>query len=146
MADTAYTTGSNLSGAEEAGIELIGPTAEVETENNPAIRADLTLPVPAESIGQLPINPQTKRFDKSAFICDEQTDRYYCPAGKPLPHRTTEQQRIAAASLSRDTSIHVRNAADARWLRCVAGNRNRNGAEKSCMTNMSRLDVVTESE
>ncbi|MFO1066849.1 MAG: hypothetical protein U0892_23590 [Pirellulales bacterium] len=44
MADTAYTTGSNLSGAEEAGIELIGPTAEVETENNPAIRADLTLP------------------------------------------------------------------------------------------------------
>ncbi|MFO1065547.1 MAG: IS1182 family transposase [Pirellulales bacterium] len=90
MADTAYTTGSNLSGAEEAGIELIGPTAEVETENNPAIRADLTLPVPAESIGQLPINPQTKRFDKSAFIYDEQTDRYYCPAGKPLPHRTTE--------------------------------------------------------
>ncbi|MFO1064724.1 MAG: hypothetical protein U0892_12745 [Pirellulales bacterium] len=40
MADTAYTTGSNLSGAEEAGIGLIGPTAEVETENNPAIRAD----------------------------------------------------------------------------------------------------------
>lgn len=90
LADTAYTTGKNLTGAEEAGVEILGPMAEVQVQNNPAIRADLTQPVPSELIEKLPINPQTKRFDKSAFVYDEPSDSYYCPAGKQLPHRTTE--------------------------------------------------------
>jgi hypothetical protein len=43
-----------------------------------------------ERINDLPMNPQTKRFDKSAFVYDAEADCYYCPAGKPLLHRTTE--------------------------------------------------------
>ena len=90
MADSAYTTGENLTAAEEKGIELIGPLAETQVDNNPAIRVDLTEPVASEDLDRLPINPQTKRFDKSAFVYDEALDCYYCPAGKSLPHRTTE--------------------------------------------------------
>jgi transposase len=88
--DSAYTTGSNLSAAEGKGLELIGPLAEPKCENNPAIRDDLTQPVPEEDLDRLPLNPQTKRLGKSAFVYDEQANCYYCPAGKPLTHRTTE--------------------------------------------------------
>ena len=90
MADSAYTTGKNLTAAEEKEVELIGPLAETNRENNPAERTDLSEPVAAEQLDVLPINPQTKRFDKAAFVYDEEADCYYCPAGKALPHRTTE--------------------------------------------------------
>jgi hypothetical protein len=90
MADSAYITGENLTAAEARSIELIGPLAETQRDNNPAERADLTEPVSAADIGRLPINPQTKRFDKAAFVYEPETDSYYCPAGKPLPHRMTE--------------------------------------------------------
>jgi transposase len=90
LVDGAYTTGSNLTAAEEKQFEVLGPLAEVQCADNPAQRADLTQPVADEALDRLPINPQTKRFDKSAFVYDEAADCYYCPAGKPLPHRTTE--------------------------------------------------------
>jgi transposase len=90
MADSAYTTGKNLTAAEEKEVKLIGPLAETNRENNPAERTDLSEPVAAEQLDELPINPQTKRFDKAAFAYDEEADCYYCPAGKVLPHRTTE--------------------------------------------------------
>lgn len=59
-------------------------------ENNPALRDDLTQRVADKNLDRLPVNPQTKRFDKSAFVYDAMSDQYFCPAGKPLPHRTTE--------------------------------------------------------
>lgn len=90
LADSAYTTGRNLTAAEENQIELIGPLAETKRENNPAERADLTQPVSEDELDKLPVNPQTKRFDKAAFVYDEESDSYYCPAGKVLSHRTTE--------------------------------------------------------
>jgi len=90
LADSAYVTGENLTAAEQQEVALIGPLAETGGQDNPAIRDDPTVPVAADQIDQLPINPQTKRFDKSAFVYDEETDTYYCPAGKPLPHRMTE--------------------------------------------------------
>ena len=90
LVDSAYTTGENLTLAEAKNVELIGPLAETKCMDNPAVREDLTQPVADEDLNRLPMNPQTKRFDKSAFIYDEQADCYYCPAGKPLPHRTTE--------------------------------------------------------
>lgn len=90
LADSAYTTGQNLSDAEEKEVDLTGPIAETNRENNPAERDDLTQPVPEDQLGQLPMNPQTKRFDKAAFIYNEELDCYYCPAGKVLSHRTTE--------------------------------------------------------
>jgi transposase len=90
LADSAYTTGQNLTAAEEKQVELIGPLAETKRDDNPADRDDPTQPVADEDIARLPINPQTKRFDKAAFVYDAETDSYYCPAGKRLPHRTTE--------------------------------------------------------
>ncbi len=90
LVDSAYTTGRNLTDAEERQVELLGPLAETRRENNPAQRADLTQPVSENQIDKLPINPQTKRFDKAAFVYDEESDSYYCPAGKVLSHRTTE--------------------------------------------------------
>jgi transposase len=90
LVDSAYTTGENLTAAESRQVELIGPLAETKVENNPALRADPTQPVADEDLHRLPINPQTKRFDKSAFVYDEASDQYFCPAGQPLPHRTTE--------------------------------------------------------
>src|SRR5690606_9266466 len=89
LVDKAYTTGKNLSAAEEKKVELIGPLAEPKCPDNPAIREDPTQPVADEDIDRLPINPQTKRFDKSAFVYDEEADCYYCPAGKKLPRRKT---------------------------------------------------------
>ena len=90
LVDSAYTTGENLTAAEAREVELIGPLAETQAPDNPAVRDDPRKPVATEDLDRLPINPQTKRFDKSAFVYDADADCYYCPAGKPLPHRTTE--------------------------------------------------------
>lgn len=95
LGDSAYINGENLCTAEEKEVELIGPLAEKEHPNNPAVREDPTQPVVAEDIDKLPIRPQTKRFDKSAFVYDEESNVYYCPAGKPLEHRKTERTRQA---------------------------------------------------
>jgi transposase len=92
MADSAYTSGENLSAAEAKEVELIGPLAETKCEDNPADREDPSEPVAEVDLDRLPINPQTKRFDKSAFVYDEAADCYYCPAGKVLAHRTTENK------------------------------------------------------
>ncbi len=98
LIDSAYTNGKNLTAAEHRQIDLIGPLAETKRENNPAERSDLTQPVAADQLDQLPINPQTKQFDKAAFVYDEATDSYYCPAGKVLSHRTTEKSTQEAYS------------------------------------------------
>lgn len=90
LADSAYTTGENLTEAETRGIELVGPLAEVKCKDNPAERDDPTEPVAESKLGNLPVNPATKRFDKSAFVYDARQDCYYCPAGKPLTYRRTE--------------------------------------------------------
>lgn len=90
MGDTAYSAGENLTAMEEEKIELLSPLADPKCQDNPAIREDLTTPVADEDVGRLPINPQTKRFDKTAFVYDQAQDCYYCPAGKPLPHSGTE--------------------------------------------------------
>lgn len=89
LADSAYTRGNNLAAMEEKGIDLIGPLAEPQCKDNPAIRDDPEQPVAPELVEKLPIQPHAKRFDKSAFIYDEAKDCYFCPAGKLLPHRIT---------------------------------------------------------
>ena len=90
--DTHYSCGENLTDMEALGIELLAPLAEPKCDDNPALRDDLTRPVAEEDIDRLPVNPQTKRFDKSAFVYDEQQDCYFCPAGKKLPRSGQEQK------------------------------------------------------
>ena len=101
LVDTAYTTGENLTAAEEKEVELIGPLAETKCDDNPAVRDDPTQPVAAEDLDRLPINRQTKRFDKQAFVYDEEADIYHCPAGKPLPCRTTENTHRGGKQVQR---------------------------------------------
>jgi hypothetical protein len=91
MADGAYGTGPNLEAAEDRTLELLSPPVREEPQDNPAKREDLTQPVADEDLEGLPINPQTKRFDKSAFIYDEATDSFSCPAGKVLHREGSEK-------------------------------------------------------
>ncbi len=84
LADRAYTTGENLVEMEARNVEMLGPLAEPQCIDNPAHREDLTQPVEEAALDKLPINPQTKRFDKSAFVYDAELDYYYCPAGEPM--------------------------------------------------------------
>ena len=50
MADSAYTTGENLTAAEAKNVELIGPLAETKCEDNPAEREEPTQPVAGEKL------------------------------------------------------------------------------------------------
>ena len=93
MADSAYSCGENLTAMEERSIELLSPLAEKKHENNPALRADPTVPVADEDVCRLPINASSKVFDKQAFVYDEQQDCYFCPMGKQLPRRSQEQKK-----------------------------------------------------
>lgn len=91
LADSAYTNGENLEFAKKSTLDLVGPIVGVKCKDNPAIREDLTQSVSLEDAKKLPINPTTKRFDKSAFIYVAEEDVYYCPAGKQLVRRCTER-------------------------------------------------------
>ena len=96
MADSAFATGPNISGLEERGIEFLSPLSVVSCENNPALRDDLTVPVAAADVKRLPINPQTKMFDRSAFVYDAEADQFHCPAGKTLSRGGQEIRQTAA--------------------------------------------------
>lgn len=91
MGDGVYGTGPNLEEMEKRGIELLSPSQLKEYPNNPAPREDPTQPVAEELLDDLPINPQTKRFDKAAFVYDEEADVYYCPAGRTLTRDGSER-------------------------------------------------------
>lgn len=95
LADTAFSTGPNIAAMEQRGVELLSPLNEVKRDDNPADRPDPTEPVVDEDLARLPINPQTKRFDKSAFVYDEANDCYRCPAGKTLHRNETETKQRA---------------------------------------------------
>lgn len=100
MADTAFTTGENLSGCEANDVELLGPLAEVRCKDNPVERADPREPVAESEHDRVPINPKTKVLDKSAFVDDAESDCYYCPVGRTLPLYTTKMQRSQAGEAS----------------------------------------------
>ena len=91
MGDGIYATGPNLEAMEQRGIELLSPPVREEMPDNPAHREDPTQAVADEDLERLPINPQTKRFDKQAFVYDQETDSFYCPAGKVVSREGTEK-------------------------------------------------------
>lgn len=97
LADGAFSTGPNLAEAETRGLELLAPVkAELLKADNPAYRADLSQPVADADLDKLPINPTTKRFDRSAFVYNEEADTYHCPAGKVLTREGTYETHIVA--------------------------------------------------
>lgn len=97
LADGTFSTGPNLAKAEERGTELLSPVRqEVTKADNPAYREDLTQPVAQANIPFLPINPTTKRFDRTAFVFTPETDTYHCPAGKELKREGHVEKLVVA--------------------------------------------------
>jgi hypothetical protein len=102
LADGVYATGTNLVELDERGVELLSPIASQETcPDNPAEREHPTQPVAAEDYDKLPINPQTKKLDKAAFVYREEEDRYYCPQGRPLEYEETKSETRRGQWISR---------------------------------------------
>lgn len=103
MGDSAYSSGENLTAAEEADVNLLAPVADVKCAENPAIRANPTQLVADAELDKLPINPSSKCFDKTAFVYDESQDVYYCPAGKTLRNHGQKQKRTSAGKVTMQT-------------------------------------------
>lgn len=116
LADGAYSTGANLQALDEAGIEFYSPLPTVE--DNPAVREDLTQPVPEADWDRLPsgnVKTRTgktqKQLTKEAFRYKDDEDRYYCPLGKPMAHvQTTSEERADGSR-----AIRRRYKSDAAW-------------------------------
>lgn len=110
LADALFSRGSLLNWFDEQGIEAYIPVdASMSAKHNPAIRKDVTQPVPVEGWPKLPRNPQTKKFDKSAFIYSESQDCYYCPMGKMVKYCNTMYLNNPALEVRRYECGHCLN-------------------------------------
>lgn len=112
LADGLFATGANLQALEQQGITVYSPSGQPDPEKNPAIRADLTQPVPAEQHERLPakkVKGGGRQLDKAAFVYDAEHDCYRCPQGQPLTRKqTTTDHRKDGTQIKR-----TRYAADA---------------------------------
>jgi transposase len=101
LADTAHGTGVNLAGMEERGVDFYTPmTSQTPEEGNPAKRSDPRQPVAEEERPNLPRNDK-KKFAKSCFVYDAESDTYYCPTGRPLNYKETNKDQRGGMAVSR---------------------------------------------
>jgi transposase len=102
-ADAAYSTGHNITMLEvERGKELLSPHRNGDPPaNNPAIRDDLTQPVPDDQLDNLPTTRST--FNADAFVYVPEEDAYYCPQGRPLTRSGTETMKQNSGEVVRTT-------------------------------------------
>jgi hypothetical protein len=78
---------------EQRGVEFLSPAATPESAaENPAVRADPRQPVPEAAWPKLPINPHTKKLDKSCFVFVPEEDLYYCPQSRTLHFEKTKPE------------------------------------------------------
>ena len=98
LVDGLIGTGANLAAAEERGITVYSPCSIPDPAANPALRADLTQPVPADQWDRLPMKKVTvsgkagMQLDKSAFVYDAEQNCYWCPQGQSLPYLNTTSE------------------------------------------------------
>jgi transposase len=83
-ADSGFNSGQNLTDLEKQGVEPLMPAKQEFDGVNPAVREDLSQPVPEKDHAALPMNPQNKILDKSAFAYDAGKDQYVCPMSRVL--------------------------------------------------------------
>lgn len=108
LADGLMATGENLQDCERIGVDLYSPVPGAHQGDNPAVRANLNEPVPADQLDALPMKnvriagQRERRFDKQAFVYDAQQDVYWCPAGKSLTHSSSYQTTSAGKQITRD--------------------------------------------
>lgn len=92
LADGLMATGENIQGCSDRGIDFHSPLDVPSEEGNPAIREDLSQPVPEEQWDKLPTRSVKRRtgtckvLSKDAFVYDKESDCYYCPMGRRLEH------------------------------------------------------------
>lgn len=105
LADGLFATGANLQALDEQHITVYSPSGQPHPETNPAIRADLTQPVPTDQHDRLPTRKLTgggRQLDKAAFVYDEESDCYRCPQGQPLTRgKTTTDHRKDGTEIKR---------------------------------------------
>ena len=75
VVDGGFVNRENMVGLDDKDIELIGPVPEVRS-----------------SAGQMERRGVDAQFYPEAFVYDEATDTYSCPAGKTLEHRGKERR------------------------------------------------------
>jgi len=116
LADGAHATGPNIEGMEDRDIDFYSHIGSPKTDGpNPALREDPTEPVEESEKGRLARNPQTKKFDKSAFVYDEEKNVWYCPQGKPLNYKE-QKSRVDASGTRTYISIYrCDNCAGCPW-------------------------------
>jgi transposase len=90
LADGLHATGPNIVAMEQRGVDFLSPLPSSMPASNPAVREDLSQPVPKTAWPELPINPQTKRLDKGCFVFDNKLDQYHCPQGRLLKFEKTK--------------------------------------------------------
>jgi transposase len=84
LADSGFNTGPNLAGLEAGKVEALMPPRQ-EVDASAAERPDPSQPVAEAARPHLPVNPQNKVLDRSAFSYDPAADQYRCPMGRPMP-------------------------------------------------------------
>jgi transposase len=100
LADTAHGTGTNLAGMEERGVDFYTPvTSQVPEDGNPAKRFDFRQPVAEADRPKLPRNDK-KKLAKSCFVYDPESDRYYCPMGRPLDYKETKKDQRGGVTVN----------------------------------------------
>jgi transposase len=100
LGDGAYADGQQLAELEAREVEVYVPvkTAGGDDPENPAIREDPAQPVPEASWDRLPRSTQGKTrstLDRAAFVYNEEEDVLYCPMGRALPLKDTQQRTRA---------------------------------------------------
>ena len=139
LADGAYPTGPNIEGVEARGIVFFSNLPTPDPATNPAIRPHPTQPVPAEKHDQLPINPQTKKLDKSCFTYIPETDTFRCPQGHAMEYEAKKSEMSNGQKVTWE--IYRCDACDDCPLksRCVASN-NKGGRTVSRDAHASQRD------
>lgn len=83
LADGNFAAGEVLAGLDALGVEAYMPTRSASPEGNPAQRPDPSGPVSEADAERLPRTGG--KFARTAFVYDEETDTYRCPAGNEMP-------------------------------------------------------------
>lgn len=92
LADSAFATGPNIADMEARDIEFFSHIPMPKQTDNPALRPDPTQPVAEADWPRLPINKQSKVYDKTCFVYDKEQDVFYCPRGEPMAYDETKSE------------------------------------------------------
>ena len=90
-ADSGFNTGPNLAALAEQQVEALMPPRQEPDGASAAQRPDPAQPVAEADRAQLPVNPQNKVLDRSAFLYDAGKDHYCCPMGRVLERTAADK-------------------------------------------------------